>query len=393
MMLPLIIDWTILRSIGFPFELYLPRAVELKLVIVHLPRVGASHYFNIIKSGLARSNTAILKLDLIIHAAPIEEFRLDIGTELLGRSCGSLTSLELADIKVDTPPALSGLRKLSLESCEIRSRDLHHLLSSTPLLDKLTLRDLLFMDLPDNMDGYDELSMVNLPHLRTLRVTAWNKSFIIFALVIVPNPSESLTLENTSDHDDEPFSSQRGFDSLLLARIHEFWEQRTGLTNLPPLSLSADGSGDHTEDPDEWIHYDFTLEIENDVGSHEPTGTTLSWKTNCIITGPDAMLSSITTFNMVLNGDRIGLQAHRGRLNVDLLTHLQHVDLDEAFVSDALWQKVGAQDLVELEAWIRTFVDAGRPLKTLSFTGCNTKMKKFAEEIEKSGLVEEMIWT
>jgi hypothetical protein len=82
-MLPLIIDWTILRSIGFPFELYLPRAVEIKLVIVHLPRVGASHYFNIIKSGLARSNTAILKLDLIIHAVPVEEFRLDIGTELL----------------------------------------------------------------------------------------------------------------------------------------------------------------------------------------------------------------------------------------------------------------------------------------------------------------------
>jgi hypothetical protein len=106
------------------------------------------------------------------------------------------------------------------------------------------------MDLPDNMDGYGELSMVNLPHLRTLRVTAWNKSSIIFALVIVPNPSESLTLENTSDHDDEPFSSQRGFDSLLLTRIHEFWEQRTGLTSLPPLSLSVDGSGDHTQPPD-----------------------------------------------------------------------------------------------------------------------------------------------
>jgi hypothetical protein len=389
-MLPLSVYCCVFDPSEFPFATYVPRIGKARLDFEPTDEeILSAYYCDIVRSLISRQNPATMKLSIFCFG----EIRFRFKEDSFGASYGSLTSLRLISVDLESTPVLGGLRSLELLRNEVKANELHRLLCHAPLLETLFLDDTSITHLPP--DGAGPLDVVDLPRLRELHVTEDNRNYMAFALSILPDPSTELALGNTSVANEGSLNSQGGFDSIVTSRMRQFWQRRTGLSTLPLLSLTAEDLGGHeegNEDTEEWEEYIYLLRIDDPDGFHEPTRTKLSWTTNCIITAPDPILATITRFTLLLNGDRIRLEGNRNHLNVALLTHLKHVDIHEAFTAEDSWPRIGAHNLAELEAWIRTFADAGRPLETLTFKDCNPEMRGFVEKIEESGWVKEVLW-
>jgi hypothetical protein len=394
-MLPLSVYWLVFDPSEFPFATYFSRIMEVVLVFQQTEEeersVLSAYHCDIIRSLMSRQNPATIHL-LIDSEIGI---RFCLKEDSLGASYGSLTSLHVSYVHLMTPPVLGGLVKLHLLSCEVTATAMYRLLSNAPLLETIFWQDTNVTHLPSQVFGYKSFDMVVLPRLRELHVAEQSRPWMLFAMSILPDPSNYLALENASDAIEGPLNLQEGFDGVIISRIRAFWKQRTGLSTLPPLSLTAEDLGGHEEgdkDTDEWEEYIYLLRIDGPDGFHEPTQTQFSWMTNCIITAPDPILATITRFELYLNGDRIRLEGNRNRLNVALLTHLKSVEIHEAFTCDDSWPRIGEQNLAELETWIRTFADAGRRLEMLTFKDCNPEMRGFVKKIEESGWVKSVLW-
>jgi GH25 family lysozyme M1 (1,4-beta-N-acetylmuramidase) len=50
------------------------------------------------------------------------------------------------------------------------------------------------------------------------------------------------------------------------------------------------------------------------------------------------------------------------------------------------------EDLDELEDWIQSYADAGRPLKTVEFRDCHIEMEEFTSNLQASGMVGKVVW-
>jgi hypothetical protein len=394
-MLPLSVHWFVFGPNEFWFATHIPRIMQAELVFERTDEeeraVLSAYHCDIIRSLMSRQNPATIHLRIKCDI----NSRFCLKEDSFGASCRSLTSLHMSHVYLMTPPVLGGLLKLHLVNCEVTATSMYRLLSNAPLLESIYWQDINVIHLSSQGSGYKSFDMLVLPRLRELHVAEKSRPRMLFALSILPDPSYDLALENESDPIEGPLNLQEGFDGVIISRVRAFWKQRTGLSILPLSSLTAEDLGGHEqgdEDTDEWEEYCYLLCIDDPDGFHEPTQTKLSWITNCIITAPDPILATITRFTLLLNGDRIRLEGNRNRLNVALLTHLECVDIHEAFTAEDSWPQIGEQNLAELEAWIRTFADAGRRLEMLTFKDCNPEMRGFVEKIEELGWVKEVLW-
>jgi hypothetical protein len=389
--LPLQMRWSVLdvRSTHFPFQLYLPRTSEVDLHVMKSPALPISDYYcDMIRAILAIKIPTMRKLSVI---STMMERKIVLSETFLGGVCTHLTSLDLTGVIIEAAPSFSSLYHLSLTECHAKFSSVYHLLASAPSVRNLSIHDTFMPNLDTDVNCRPHYEVIDLPHLQLLHLSEPVEQTMVFTLSVLPDPSRNLFLAVMDFGSDQVFDSSKEVNRNIISRLHNFWTHRTGLAKLPPLTLSAQGCGDYTDDPEDWTPYLYSISIEHDVGFHEPSRTAMSWKTICLFATPDPLFASVTRLELMLNGDRIGLEANRNRLNVNLLSHLEHVEITEAFASDIVWQRVGEQDLAELGLWTRSYADAGRPLKTLVFEGCNVAMKEFVMKLQ-TNVVDKVEW-
>jgi hypothetical protein len=337
-MLPLDIHWSVRDEnawIPFPFQINLPRAVRLGIntsdAVTHAPTITA-HDADFMRSIMSVEMPLMESLSV---DATFREPRLQATGSLLGGTCTRLTSLHLAYVLIEAPFTLPSLRSLYLLRCDVSFEDIHHFLDNASCLETFYWNETSRRDSDATRPNAAKLRVVRLPCLTYLSLDDFDDEMMLFLLSVLPNPKTEFSICIGTSYMRDQVMKREGAVDVTISRLQGFWQDRTSFDNLPPLSFTAEsfsGSDRPLDDPDEWMHHSYVLSLgKSDLDFHEPTGTQISWRCDRLVLEPIPVLAPVTHLKMPLGGDRIGLSRNLVRVNLYLLTHLEHVVVSEAY--------------------------------------------------------------
>jgi hypothetical protein len=321
------------------------------------------------------------------------QHRFGFGNHLIGGTCGSLQSLNLTHAVLSQAPDLPSLRNLVLTSCLLQIDCFIQMLEVSPLLEDVRLDDI-DLGLESYFTPEHDTVVPKLVNLQKLSISQHRQEPVPTLLEIMSHPSSSLELNLW------PFTHEGSWTTVLASSSHSivaymehFWKSATGQDKLPYFKFVHSCSWVPARPRIDPLHYTHMLKLDHrrNIGEQSPPVHLFLSATYHLI-NDDALGSQIRTLQLDLGGDRIGLRRQAHAMNVDLLTHLEHLYIEKAFKHDWLWELHGEHDMEELHEWVRQLAAAGRPLKTITFYRCRKEIRELLDDIVDNQLVEEGYW-
>jgi hypothetical protein len=375
-------------------QLCIARSQDYPLSIVYLERInlkdGSSPLLQ--TEILARSmhiawrpcfdSQAFRELSSVLHSRMplLRKFRLDfigskstihLNPDNLGEWTTGLTSFSLKGAAIPYNLSFPALRKLTLEYCNTTVVALTYLLHHVPALKVLSIRNSSYStpsiySLPNNAHAGTSQHSLSLPALHTLHARV-EKDECWELFWLIPNPSHTFTI---STYQMTAVRAQQ-----LHARFLS-WSLQTGV-QLPPITILMRRCNPGQD-----------IQIELGMGKHVssscPTKTpSIYWQNS----------SSTYSDNNVFFPSKTVRVVVEARGEVFALWRLQRIFNGLEYLEELCIRQVGSiQGFAELKQWIRSLAEEDRPLKTLTFERCSSKLISIVDEIREDGMVNTVTW-
>jgi hypothetical protein len=268
------------------------------------------------------------------------------------------------------------MQHLTLSSCELSLEDIYHMISAMPNLEVFEISGVYIRDKGSWDPSMDTniIMPIALPRLRTLDMFSQNKEDVSCLLSFIPAPSQRLDvwISHTRYPKLLPFMEPI-MNNVIVSQVGEFWRTMTDYhTPLSPVQFSftdSDSDSESGDDPSECI---LTLNTNEDGPSlHYRTYPSLFWATLSQINPHEPIASTNATVELQLRGKNDARGKDRFGIDIDLMSGVRHVIINaykgRRLPEGEFLEPWSEEEQKELEEWVRSAAQAGRPLQTITF--------------------------